>query len=104
MYSAQIQNIVNTIQSNFEVRKIYLFGSYAEGNFNKDSDVDLCIIADFKGKRKIEMLTEMRTALINLKVPLDLLVYEEDEFDERAALKTSFEHLIKTKGKVLNGE
>ncbi|MBI4374212.1 MAG: helix-turn-helix domain-containing protein [Deltaproteobacteria bacterium] len=28
------------------IKEIYLYGSYARGDFNEDSDVDLCIIVD----------------------------------------------------------
>lgn len=32
--------------NNINLRKVYLYGSYVRGNFCKDSDIDLAIIAD----------------------------------------------------------
>jgi len=34
------------IQSDLDVRKVILFGSYVKGNYNEDSDIDVCVIAD----------------------------------------------------------
>jgi predicted nucleotidyltransferase len=31
-------------EKNYKIQKAYLFGSYAKGNFNPDSDIDLAIV------------------------------------------------------------
>ena len=31
-------------KNNFSIRKAYVFGSYAKGNFNDDSDIDLAVV------------------------------------------------------------
>ena len=54
-----------------------------------------CDILDFSGKRKIEMLREIRRELTNIvSSSLDILVYSEGEFNERAVLTTTLEHKI----------
>ena len=57
------QNYIKYLkQNNFDIIKAYLFGSYAKGNFNNDSDIDLALIFDklddkFKTQVKLLMLT-----------------------------------------------
>jgi predicted nucleotidyltransferase len=38
--TGQINEIVNRIASNYNPQKIILFGSYALGNYNENSDLD----------------------------------------------------------------
>lgn len=42
-------------QNKFPFSHIYLFGSYARGNFHRWSDVDVCVISGkFQGKNSVE--------------------------------------------------
>ena len=46
-------------QNNFDIVKALLFGSYARGNFNNDSDIDLAIVfkeIDDKFKIQVKLL------------------------------------------------
>ncbi|HBG28695.1 MAG: hypothetical protein A2Y10_12135 [Planctomycetes bacterium GWF2_41_51] len=45
-----IQALANRIVELFHPHRIILFGSYAAGNANKDSDVDLLVVLPFEGK------------------------------------------------------
>ena len=47
----QINQVVETIVKNIQPEKVILFGSYANGNPNEDSDLDLLIIKDMPEKR-----------------------------------------------------
>ena len=60
---AQIPEVINKaikeyvleISKEIPVRKAVLFGSFADGNYDKDSDVDLAIFSDFfEGTTRIE--------------------------------------------------
>ncbi len=95
----QIEILKNILKEKFDIRQIYIFGSNAYGAPDKESDIDLCIIADFHNKRKIDIIREIRRELISLiSNPLDILVYSENEFKERADLSNTFEHKILTDG------
>ena len=86
---SKIKEIVNKIAIGFSPDKIILFGSYATGQANEDSDLDLLIIKDTDlpmHKRNIEI----RKALIGLKVPMDILVYTNVEFENEKKQKYSF--------------
>lgn len=59
-------------------------------------------ISKARGKRKIDIIREARKAFSSvLEMPMDLIVYDIDEFSERARLNTTFEHKILQEGILL---
>jgi len=80
--------------------KIILFGSVASGVIHKNSDIDLCIVADYTDKRA--MLTNLYVEL-DSTVDLDLVLYRPDEWEKNCVESTSFAYLIHKKGTVLYG-
>jgi len=95
----EIDNIIREINASTDADKIYLFGSYAYGNPNDDSDIDLCIITTNKEIRKIDVIRKIRKAILNVAtMPVDILVYYKDEFTERAMLECTMEYKIAIEG------
>ena len=87
--SSKIEEIINKIAKEFNPEKIILFGSYAKGKPQEDSDLDLLIINDSnlpKHKRSFEI----QKALKGSKIPLDILVYTSSEFYSEINQKYSF--------------
>ena len=94
---SKINDIVERIATKFDPDKIILFGSYAAGNATTDSDLDLLIIKDTDLPRHKRSF-DIQKSLIGLKIPLDILVYTNREFESEknesfsfinAAIKTS---------------
>lgn len=84
-----IRNIALLIASNINPDKIFLFGSYANGQANEDSDIDLLVVKNTQEpmhKRSIEI----QKLLIGSKIPVDILVYTNDEFEREKKLDNSF--------------
>ena len=103
--SKEINQVKNILTEKFEAKQIFLFGSYAYGLPSTESDLDLCVILNLAGKRKIEWMREIRRELSDIvSKPLDILVYGNKEFEERANLDSTLEHLILTKGIILHGQ
>ncbi len=98
-----IGKIVEKISNKFKIKTIFLFGSFAKEIPVKDSDIDLCIISN-EQKRQLDLIREIRLELKDSVYPLDILVYSEDEFNERIKSNTSFEHTIHAEGIKLYGE
>lgn len=98
--SSKIKEIVSKIANNFNPDKIILFGSYAKNNQDKGSDLDLLIIRDTTlpaYKRAIDI----RLSLIGTKVPIDILVYTNSEFEQEKNDKYSFLYSALKNSKVL---
>jgi uncharacterized protein len=85
----QIDEIVEKIAMNYDPERILLFGSYANGNPNDDSDLDFIIIKN-TDKPKHQRGREIRRFLIGSKVPIDLKVYTPQEFDSEQKSDFSF--------------
>lgn len=85
-------------------KQIILFGSKADATDRPESDLDLCVIADLKNKRKIDFMRDARRELLDLiSDPLDLLVYDEEDFVRRAKLRNTLEHKIMRDGIKIHG-
>lgn len=87
--SGKINEIVDRIACNFKPDKIILFGSYASGTPNNDSDIDLLIIKDTdlpRHKRSFDIQKLLRGSMI----PMDILVYTQKEFEQEQLSKYSF--------------
>jgi len=80
-----ISKVINELleKEGIEVKKIILFGSRARGNFKKDSDWDLMVVinknSSFLEKRKI--IAEMQRQLAKHKIPNDIILKSEQQFD-----------------------
>lgn len=83
-------NIISIIKK-INPEKIYLFGSYATGSSDEQSDIDLLIIAP-SHDRPLERRLKLRKMLTKYdrKYGLDLLIYTPDEFELLAKEPSSF--------------
>lgn len=97
----KLDYVLEQIKKTTDPKKIYLFGSYAVGKESSESDFDICIISD-KKKRKIDLLREIRFATINkVDIPIDLIIFRDEEFFKRAKIQNSFEQEIFKNGVLL---
>ena len=97
----EIDKLVTEIKNKFPETEIILFGSYANGKATSESDIDLCIIIEQSLMRKIDLIKEIRKVIAPISTkPVDIIVYNRDEFIRRSELKlnTTFEFKIKNEG------
>ncbi|MBD3377225.1 nucleotidyltransferase domain-containing protein [candidate division KSB1 bacterium] len=100
----QINSLVSILTSKFPIKDIFLFGSYAKGNDSVTSDLDLCVTTRLANKRKIDLIRAIRKEISDtVDIPMDILVYDMDEFQQRAAHKNTFEYKIRNQRILLNG-
>ncbi len=85
--------------------KIIVFGSHAYGRPSVDSDIDLLIVLDKKGKsRSYKALIQNKRTIskrlreLKKKYPIDLLVYTIDEWEELKVSGSSFFNKIIQEG------
>ncbi|EEA85574.1 MULTISPECIES: nucleotidyltransferase domain-containing protein [Peptacetobacter] len=70
----QIREICTRVFEGLEIEYCYLFGSYAKGTANDNSDVDLMVKTDISGLKFYDLIEKLREEL-NKKV--DLLNFEQ---------------------------
>ena len=79
----KIKEITDKIVNEFQPDKIILFGSYAWGEPDENSDVDLLVISKefnhFSGMERLIMLSRLRHGLAR-KTPLDIIGLTPKEF------------------------
>jgi uncharacterized protein len=81
--------------------KIILFGSYARGDFDGRSDLDLLVILPTLANR-VEEMVRLRRVLKGIPVPIDILVYSTNEVEQRRDLRgTMLYHALK-EGRILH--
>jgi len=95
----RIRAYCETIGQEFHPEKIILFGSYAYGQPRPDSDVDLLVIMDFRG-RDVNKACQIR-ARFDTPFPLDLLVRKPAFINERMRERDMFIELVMNQGIVL---
>lgn len=98
----QIESIKQQLIDKYKPEKIIIFGSYAKGEFNEDSDIDFLIIKKDTPNLGRERAREIRR-LIEKNVACDFLVYRPEELQERIKLEDPFIKLILKEGKVIYG-
>lgn len=96
----KISEIVNKIAKGYNPDKIILFGSYANGNPNEDSDLDLFVIKDSDLPRP-QRTVQVRKMLYGAKIPIDLIVYTPKEIEESKNNKFGFVFKVLNTGKTI---
>ncbi len=75
-----IREVVRRIVSITQPEKIILFGSYAYGIPDEDSDIDLLVIKPGI-KSKIEEYSKIRKSLKGIRFPFDIIVISPEEYE-----------------------
>ena len=96
---SQIYEFGRRIGREFHAIKVVLFGSYAQGRPNRDSDVDILVILPFEGKsvyQSVRMRLQRRPPF-----PVDLIVWTPKQVRDRLKMGDSFIREVLEEGKVL---
>lgn len=90
------------------IYKVILFGSYANGSADEESDIDLIVVLDEDYSPKdyddwLEIKMKVRRVLreINNDVALDLLVYTKPQYEMMKKEMNSFQKEFHETGKIL---
>ena len=95
----KIPEIVEKIANNFDPEKIILFGSYAWGEPNQDSDVDFFIIKDTEDTRNDAR--KIGRFFFPRDIAMDFIIYTPEQTKKRIKINDFFVKDIINKGKVL---
>lgn len=95
----RVNQIIESLRA-YNPEKIYLFGSWARGEGDDLSDVDLVVIK----KTKTPFLLRLREAVKFLPVKIgviDILVYTPEEFDRMSKQGNAFAEMILEEGQLI---
>ena len=100
MVEARVRQAAELIKNflkdrNITVDSIVIFGSYAKGNYTKDSDLDIAVISqDFNGKdvfQKAEMLKGLKWTLVEkFELSFDIVPVSLKQWQESSSLVVDF--------------
>ena len=76
-----VKEYINFLKDNkYDIQRAYVFGSYAKGNFNEDSDIDLAIVL-----KNVKNSFNMQVDLMKLRRKFDTRIephpFDENDFD-----------------------
>lgn len=93
-----IDEVRKRLVKTYKPREIYIFGSYAWGTPNRDSDLDLLIVIDHYQKDLHSLLVEGHKVLIDLDLSKDIIIYTKEEFDRFSKDRLRFCYKVKNEG------
>lgn len=94
-----LKKIASFIKESFGAQKVILFGSYAYGNPNSDSDIDLLVIMNTK-ERFSKQAVKIRVAIDEMlpEKSIDIIVRSPEYINQRVDNNDFFIKEILTKG------
>lgn len=95
-----LARIVERIVKRFAPEKVILFGSHARGEAGPDSDFDLLIVMQPKGRKSAQEL-EILKSLRAFRVPADVIVTTPVDFAWRSEIPGTIERPASLEGRVL---
>ena len=98
----EIESIAGQLVQKYHAQKVILFGSAAGSGYGPDSDLDFLVIKQDVPVNSRERMREVRK-LIESHLPVDYLIYKEEELENRLRMGDPFLKGIFTEGKVLYG-
>jgi uncharacterized protein len=101
--SSILDEMVRRLVAEFQPEKIILFGSYAWGEPNDDSDVDLYVIVPGSDERPIDRMHRAYNCVSGLGMPVDVLVRTRAQVERYRNVYASLECEVLERGRVLYG-
>jgi uncharacterized protein len=102
-----LQELKNNL-SELDPHLVLLFGSYAYGSPNPDSDLDIIVVLNdksipstFKEKQLLYLKVSPFTRSVAKKIPIDLIVYTIPMFEDFKKIRSSFSNDVLEKGIIL---
>jgi hypothetical protein len=97
----KVDQTVHKLINTYNPIYIYTLGSYASGNYNKDSDFDVMAVVDRYDDKPWRVMARGYGQLHGIKMPIGLLVYDSEKFEECKKDPTSFCNTILKTGRLL---
>ncbi|MFH1038720.1 MAG: nucleotidyltransferase domain-containing protein [PVC group bacterium] len=97
-----LKKIAERLKKDYHAEKVILFGSYAQGEATRDSDIDILVSAPAK-ERFFERMATVRRLIRDLRngLPVSPIILTPDELETRLRMGDQFIQEIVKKGVAL---
>lgn len=85
------QEFTSILPSDFDLRKVVLYGSWVYGHPHEDSDIDIAVIVQELRSDYLDLLTKLYHLATSVDVRIEPLLFEEDN-DESGFLSQILNH------------
>jgi predicted nucleotidyltransferase len=96
-----LDDIVDRLTRALHPTMIYLFGSHAHGNADRQSDVDLLVVVGNAGQSRHDIALKGRASLRDIMIPFDLVICTESQMQKWADVKCTLIYTVTRKGKLI---
>lgn len=100
---SKLGEITQRLVQELHPQQVLLFGSYAWGQPNEDSDVDLLVIVDQSDEPGYRLAQRAYRSLYGVRFPCDVIVHTRQEVEQARQVKASLLRKIVENGRVLYG-
>ena len=99
----RIREVTDRIVAALAPVRVVLFGSYAWGEPDSDSDLDLYVIVPDQPETSYRLARRAYHALHGVNIPVDVVVRTRTESERHAGVASSFDRDVLSRGVVLYG-
>lgn len=97
-----LKQITECIVREYQPDKIILFGSWARGDADEQSDIDLLVISDREARLpRYKRGLDVRLLLSQFQMPKDILFYTHQDVERWRDVPHTFIHTVLREGQVL---
>jgi uncharacterized protein len=100
---SKIEEATARLVKAYQPEAIYLFGSYAWGVPNEDSDLDFMVVLAGDTEISWDLQRKSSYSMWGLEFATDVLLKNRSRFEKRAAHPSTLEHKIKKEGLLVHG-
>ena len=97
----RIREVTDRIVAALAPIRVVLFGSYAWGEPDSDSDLDLYVIVPDQSEPAYRLARRAYHALHGVNIPVDVVVRTRTEAERNAGVAASFDREVLSRGVVL---
>ena len=76
-----VKKYVDAISKNFNIKEVYVFGSYAKGTNHEDSDIDVAVVLD-SNNDIIDLMVELMMYTQDIDLRIEPHPIKEQDFEE----------------------
>lgn len=94
-----VQQMTQRIVAHFSPQKVIVFGSWAKGQTNPDSDLDFLVVMPVLDSKR-DLQVSIRRDLKNFDVPKDIIVVSPEELRQKNSLNGYIYQTAVSEGRV----